>query len=53
MASFDQNWKISLLGLVFAFGSLKLFRFHFSNFVAITGEMAWASIQEPDRDFGN
>lgn len=50
MAPFDQNWKISLQGSVFAFGDLKLFRFHFGNLVAMIGEVVWVSLQEPDRD---
>lgn len=53
MASFDQNWKISLQGSVFAFGGLKLFRFHFGNFVAMRGEVVWASVREPDRHSEN
>lgn len=37
MASFDQNWKISLLRSVFAVGGLKLLRFHFGNLSAMIG----------------
>lgn len=33
-----KNWKISLSESVFAFGGLKLFRFHFGNLAAVRGE---------------
>lgn len=43
MASFGQNWKISLPGSIYGFGVLKFLRFHFGNLVAIIGEVVWAS----------
>ena len=41
MASFGQNWKISLPGSIYGFGVLKLLRFHFGNLLSIIGEVVW------------